>query len=362
LPFLTFGENVLHPTRCVFNVLLFGSVVLLLVVPSIGNPGMGRVVAGSDPSQSAPKPLYRDPVHDGAADPSLVWNRAGKEWMMFYTNRRADMVSAIPHDVTWIHGTNIGVAASDDGGYTWKYRGTAKIPYGAADYTFWAPDVVWNQGLYHMFLTVVPGIFDNWNHPREIIHLTSNDLSTWDFKTKLNLSSDRTIDPYVLRLNDGSWRLWYKDERDHSHIHYANSPDLFHWTEGGVAITDRPSEGPVVFHWKGKYWLIVDAWKGLGVYRSSDTLNWVAQSNNLLAAGGSSPTDRSEGQHADVIVSNGRAFIFYFVHQKGKDLNPALTSPANRTVIQVAELKEANGELTTDRDRPTALALGDAER
>jgi hypothetical protein len=353
---------VLRPTPCVLNVLLLGGLVLLLVVPSIAHLEMGKVVASSDTLPSAPKPLYRDPVHDGAADPSMVWNRAARQWMMFYTNRRADMVTSTPRDVTWVHGTQIGVAASDGGGYSWKYKGTAKIPYGTADYTFWAPDVIWNKGLYHMFLTVVPGTFDNWNHPREIIHLTSKDLSAWDFESKLNLPSDRTIDPYVLKLNDGSWRLWYKDERDRSFIHYADSPDLNHWTEGGVAITDRPSEGPVVFRWKGSYWLIVDAWKGLGVYRSSDALHWVAQSKNLLAEGGSLPTDRSEGHHADVIVSNGRAFIFYFVHQEGQDLDPALASSAHRTVIQVAELKEANGELSADRDEPTVLALGGAER
>jgi hypothetical protein len=112
-----------------------------------------------------------------------------------------------------------------------------------------------------MFLTVVPGTFHDWNAPREIIHLTSKDLSNWKFQSKLNLSSDRTIDPCVLKLDDGSWRLWYKDEQDHSYIHYVNSPDLNQWTAGGVAINDRPSEGPIVFRWKGSIWMIVDAKK-----------------------------------------------------------------------------------------------------
>ncbi|WP_243644418.1 hypothetical protein [Sphingomonas sp. PP-CE-1A-559] len=35
------------------------------------------------------KPLFRDPVHDGAADPSTVYDAARREWVMFYTNRRA---------------------------------------------------------------------------------------------------------------------------------------------------------------------------------------------------------------------------------------------------------------------------------
>ena len=42
----------------------------------------------------APAPLFRDPIHDGAADPTLVWNRAEKCWWMLYTNRRADADTA----------------------------------------------------------------------------------------------------------------------------------------------------------------------------------------------------------------------------------------------------------------------------
>jgi Glycosyl hydrolases family 43 len=330
-----------------------GFILLVLITTAVARP------KAKDPGHAtaAPKPLYRDPVHDGAADPSLIWNRAEKKWMMFYTNRRADVPSPTPKDVAWVHGTQIGIAESKDAGVTWKYAGTAKIPYGKADYTFWAPELVWDHNLYHMFLTVVPGTFHDWNAPREIIHLTSEDLSNWKFQSKLNLSSDRTIDPCVLKLDDGSWRLWYKDERDHSYIHYVNSPDLNQWTAGGVAINDRPSEGPIVFRWKGSIWMIVDAWSGLGVYRSSDAVNWVRQKDNLLSGSGEIPTDRSEGHHADVAISDGRAFLFYFVHQGGQDLVPGMPESARRTVIQVVELKDQDDELKADRDQPTFVSL-----
>jgi hypothetical protein len=44
----------------------------------------------------------------------------------------------------------------------------------------WAPDIVRaDDGSYHMFLTVVPGVFTDWQHPRRIVHLTSTDLRTW---------------------------------------------------------------------------------------------------------------------------------------------------------------------------------------
>jgi rhamnogalacturonan endolyase len=34
----------------------------------------------TDLDEVAPKPLYRDPVHDGAADPVLIWNRQREKW------------------------------------------------------------------------------------------------------------------------------------------------------------------------------------------------------------------------------------------------------------------------------------------
>lgn len=308
-------------------------------------------------TKPAPKPLYRDPVHDGAADPSVVWNRAKRKWMMFYTNRRADFSSTDPKDVAWVHGTKIGMAESADGGTTWKYAGTADIPYGGPDYTFWAPELIWNHSTYHMFVSVVPGIFHDWNAPREIIHLTSPDLTKWTFVSKLPLSSDRVIDPCVLRLDDGTWRLWYKDERDHSFIHFVNSTDLDHWTTGGIAINDRPSEGPIVFRWQGKIWMIVDAWKGLGVYKSTDALHWERQEENLLADAGELPTDRAPGQHADVQISGDRAFLFYFVHQRGLDMTPGVLGAARHTVIQVVELKYKDDKLIAHRNKPTLVRL-----
>lgn len=340
-----------------FLAVLFGSMTVSASFTGLAASSRSGDQTAASTGKPAPKPLYRDPVHDGAADPSLVWNRATHKWMMFYTNRRAD-ISTPPHDVAWIHGTKIGVAESSDGGVTWKYAGTADIPYGKPDYTFWAPDLLWDHGRYHMFVTVVPGTFHDWNAPREIIHLTSKDLSHWKFVSQLPLSSDRTIDPCVLKLDDGTWRLWYKDERDHSFIHFVNSKDLDHWTPGGVAINDRSSEGPIVFRWKGAIWMIVDAWAGLGVYKSTDATHWVRQSDNILAGAGTLPTDRGAGHHADVQISNGRAYIFYFVHQGGQDEDTSLPNASHRTVIQVAELKDVDGELRVDRNSPTYVQLG----
>src|SRR5260221_12424110 len=105
------------------------------------------LVAGALPAISAgatgkvaTKPLYRDPVFDGAADPSIIYNRAEKKWLMFYTNRRANAPGLTA--VTWVHGTPIGIAESSDGA-EWKYRGTVDfpkdIPNTEGTPTFWAP-------------------------------------------------------------------------------------------------------------------------------------------------------------------------------------------------------------------------------
>jgi beta-xylosidase len=312
------------------------------------------------PGEIAAKPLFRDPVYDGAADPVVVWNRAEKRWFMLYTNRRANAPASEAPGVTWVHGTRIGIAQSSDAGATWSYRGTADIRYAETEPTHWAPEVVYHEGTYHMYLTFVPGVFTDWNHPRDILHLTSTDLLTWKYQSTLKLSSDRVIDACVLRLPDGSWRLWYNNERDRKSIYYADSPDLFRWQDRGkvAGVGERPGEGPKVFRWKGHYWMVVDIWKGLGVYRSEDALDWTAKPSNLVEMPGTGADDQVKGGHPDVVVSGDRAFLFYFTHpgRRGADANRD-GYEQRRSSIQVVELQYADGWLTCDRDQPTHILL-----
>ena len=304
----------------------------------------------------AAKPLFRDPVYDGAADPVVVWNRRERKWFMFYTNRRAKAQGL--SGVAWVHGTRIGIAESADGGATWKYRGTAEINYGKDDYTHWAPDVLYHDRLYHMFLTIVPGTFTNWQARREIIHLTSQDLLKWKFESALKLASDRVIDAAVMQLPDGTWRMWYNNERDRKSIYYADSPDLYRWQDRGKATADQPGEGPKVFRWKNRYWMVVDVWRGLGLYSSADCLKWTRQPKNILEQPGKGPDDQVKGGHADVLLSNARAFLFYFTHPCRQ--NPDAKEDGyeqRRSSIQVVELEFKDGEITCDRDKPTHILL-----
>lgn len=38
-----------------------------------------------------PAPLFRDPIYDGAADPTIIWNREAKTGWQLYTHRRANV-------------------------------------------------------------------------------------------------------------------------------------------------------------------------------------------------------------------------------------------------------------------------------
>ncbi len=309
------------------------------------------------PGKLADKPLYRDPVYDGAADPVIIWNSAGKKWFMFYTNRRAKAEGL--DGVTWVHGTRIGIAESSDGGATWKYRDTCDIQYRLNDYTHWAPEVIEHNGLYHMYLTYVPGIFSDWRHPRNIIHLTSQNLINWKYESTLNLASERCIDACVFRMPDGTWRMYYNNEADKKSIYYADSPDLYRWKDSGRKVVgDRGGEGPKVFQWKGGYWMVVDNWRGLGVYASDDLVNWKRQEKNILEEPGTGEDDKVIGGHPDVVISGERAYVFYFTHpgrtfeNKGQD-----NYETRRSSIQVAELELADGQIICNRDRPVYIRL-----
>ncbi len=333
----------------------FSLVLLVLLAAFLSYEG--QVAAERAPQhRTADKPLFRDPVHDGAADPVLCWNAKEHKWFMFYTNRRANDPN--PEGVSWVHGTRIGIAESSDGGATWKYRGTANIDYGEGEYTYWAPDVIEHDGTYHMYLTFVPGIFANWNAPRDIIHLTSKDLLNWKYNSTLKLSSNKVIDACVLQLPDGTWRMWYNNEVDSKSIYYADSPDLYIWEDRGKAIGDRPGEGPKVFRWKGRYWMVVDVWNGLGVYVSDDCMKWTRQKDNLLEKPGKGPDDKVKGGHPDVVISNDRAFLFYFTHPGRREDAPRGDSyEQRRSSIQAVELEYEDGQLTCDRDKPTYILL-----
>jgi len=303
----------------------------------------------------ADKPLFKDPIFDGAADPSIIWNKKEQMWFMFYTNRRAKDSST--KGVAWVHGTKIGIAESKDGAH-WKYKDTIHIDYHVKDVTQWAPDVLEHNGLYHMFLTIVPGVFEDWYHPRYIIHLTSSNLTDWKFESRLNLASERCIDASVFQLPNGTWRMYYNNENDGKSIYYADSHDLYHWLDSGTRVIKDRGEGPKIFQWKGKNWMVNDAWKGLGVYSSEDFIHWERQGQNILETPGTGADDMVKGGHPDVIVQGDKAYVFYFTHPgRTTENKDADNYETRRSSIQVAELEYVNGEIVCNRDKSVYINL-----
>jgi hypothetical protein len=304
-------------------------------------------------------PLWRDPVDDGATDPMVVRHPSGT-WRMLWTQRRP---SATGPGVTWVHGSDLGVAESDDGGATWRYLGTIGAAQGlpvtgtAPRDTYWAPEVVQSGGTFHMYLTVVPGVPDRWpGHVRRIHHLTSPDLESWTDHGPLPLSSERVIDACVHPLPDGGWRLWYKDEADGSTTWAADSADLFTWTVHGQVIGGRGHEGANVFRLGGWFWMIVDEWRGQMVYRSDDLETWEPQ-GLILDESTDRADDVAPGHHAHVeVVSpdpdavDAVAWIVYFTHPGRAEAGLDPESPAGRRAsVLVGELRVQGDRLVCER-------------
>jgi hypothetical protein len=260
----------------------------------------------------------------------------------------------------WVHGTDIGIASSRDQGQSWLYRGVLQgLEFEKGRNTFWAPEILWHDGLYHMYVSYVPGVPIDWSGTRHIVHMTSQDLWQWRFESRLALSSERVIDACVFRIPNGQWRMWYKDETNDAHTYMAESRDLYQWQVRGPVITDCPHEGPNVFFWKGQYWMVTDTWKGLGVYRSQDLEHWERQAD-ILGEPGIRPDDGTNGLHADVLVQGERAYIFYFTHPERAmtdDRHDPQSYTFKRTSIQVAELELREGVLACDRNKPFDFKL-----
>ncbi|CAM3268031.1 glycosyl hydrolase [Paenibacillus taichungensis] len=300
-------------------------------------------------------PLFRDPIFDGAADPVVVWNRSEQTWWMIYTNRRA---TAGGPKFAWVHGTDLGVASSADGGQSWTYRGTLTgLEHEWGHNTFWAPEIFWHEGTYHMYVSYIQGVPHDWaGHDRHILHYTSTDLICWTFHGKLVLSSDRVIDACIYPLPNGKFRMWYKDEANSSHTYAADSPDLYQWEVIGPVITGRAHEGPNVFRFRDSYWMIVDEWRGQAVYKSDDLEHWEWNSL-ILDQPGNREDDGVIGLHADVVVQNDEAYIFYFTHPDRIEGIDHASEPARRSSIQAARLDVIDGVMVCPRDEVLQMKL-----
>ncbi|MBR5326074.1 MAG: glycosyl hydrolase, partial [Prevotella sp.] len=137
------------------------------------------------------------------------YNHVEKCWWMLYTQRRVEEQTA---DVSYCYGNRIGIAQSDDNGASWYYRGTLDLEFERGHNTFWAPEVIYHRGIYHLFVAYIKGVRTNWGGEKTLIHYTSKNLWDWKYRGRLEVGSHSVIDITVFRKPDGSWRAWYKDE------------------------------------------------------------------------------------------------------------------------------------------------------
>lgn len=307
----------------------------------------------------APSPLFRDPVEDGAADPTLVWNPHERAWWMVYTNRRT--TAPFEDGLGWLFGGSLGVASSTDG-VRWDYRGTLtglEVEWGLN--TFWAPEIVEHAGTFHMFVSYIRGIPARGSAPAMVMrHYTSPDLVHWTHVAVVPLGADRVIDACVHRLPDGGWRMWFKGEDGGGRTFAADSPDLTSWTvRGHVLDTPGGHEGPNVFRLGGWYWLVVDTWHGQAAYRSHDLDVWEPAGQVLAGEIGqrfARTDDVGPGLHGDVVSDGERAWIFYFTHpDRTEQAHP--TAVSRRSSVLVAELTVVDGRLHCDRDADVDVDL-----
>lgn len=344
--------------------LLAASAVVLLGVSSLAMAdayqpeGFTIAPAGSFDIAHAPAPLYRDPIFDGAADPTVLYNAKENAWYMYYTQRRANVPQA---GVDWCYGSKIGIAKSTDAGRSWEYFGVCLgIERGRQAETFWAPHVFSHDGVIHMVVTYIPRIGGNgnWGGKGQLAHYTSVDGEHWKDEGLIDCGSDNVIDPAVIKLKDGKWLLVFRDDNAGVKTAKCVSDDLKTWTRLKDTVGDQQHEGPVIFYWKDSFWMICDDWKGLGVYKSDDGQIF-ERNGRILSDPGKRPEDNIRGGHAGVAVVGDQAYVFYFTHpgragdaDKVKETSPGtMTHESNRTSIQVAELGVEDGKMVAYRDK-----------
>lgn len=325
-------------------------------------PILSCFVAASEPAgqKIIPSPLFAEPHYHGSCDPEIVRNDRQNEWWIFYTARRATREQG-----TYV-GTPIGVAASKDL-RSWRFVGYCSFDgvQGRPDMpvTFWAPGIIRQGNVCHMFVTFKGNANPPWGGPGRIVHYKASMddlLNGWRKAETQGLLQDDAIDATVIPVDD-EFRMYYRVGKGGG-IQWAVSKDLTSWQPRGKCPGDLNAsaqargfdyqEAPYVFCWQNRYWMLTDPHKGLAVYVSRDAENWQLQ-GRILAEPGHRMHDNTVARHPSVAVVDGRALLFYHVEPWRPYPSPG---PEQRTVqqkqsfLQAAELKVIEGRLTCDRD------------
>ena len=300
-------------------------------------------------------PLFEDPLFNSAKDGTVVWNPVEKNWWFIYMQIR----NGNPGEgVSIHHATTFGAASSPDG-LNWTYRGFLQgLEARPGRNTFWAPEILWQDGRFHGYFSHVVGIGPHWEGDRVIRHYVSDDIMNWKLVGELDgIGSNRCLDCCVYPLPDGRWGMLFKDEVVNE-TGFAIGDDLYHFKAAGhIDHGTLPVEGCDVFFWKGYYWMLGDdcyTYNGLRVYRSTDAINW-ERLDNILDTPGKRQFDENLGHHPEIVLNpeTDEAYVFYWT--QGYPMLPGVITEI--CLLQVAKLEYADGKLVCDRDKEFELHM-----
>ena len=113
------------------------------------------------------------------------------------------------------------------------------------------------------------------NEDARLFTMRSRDLRNWTEPELLKVKGPdvpeeamgRMIDPYLLKLPDGGWMCFYKQNG----VSFSKSPDLRTWTPVGRA---EAGENVCVVREGGRYLMVHSPENGLGLKTSADLVHW----------------------------------------------------------------------------------------
>lgn len=316
----------------------------------------------------APAPLFKCPIGDSPAHPRLIWNRQEKAWYLFYQQRmKNSLLDGKKDALSFIFGTDIGIASSSDNGQTWLYRGVPEgLNFEPGRNTFSFPEVLYHDGIYHLYCTYHTGFPTDIIGPSQIVHYTSKDLWHWKFDDYIKYDDHRKNSMFIYRVPSGKWRMYYNDNpeylfKSNKFNSIMESDDLYHWTYVGRGV-DVEHNSVNVFKLGGKYWQTLDTYTGFAVLKSDDCDNWEEQDYKLFGEVGTRPDDGADPHHSGVVVLQDKVYLFYYTHCERINVQPIGDHSAEhrchaevnlrRAVIQVAEITERDGRLIGKRNEP----------
>lgn len=193
---------------------------------------------------TAPESLYTNPVYDGYLGDPFVLKFNG-EYYAYGTVPIGDCRIPVLHSRDLVH---------------WALLGHALMPLDAAGNCYWAPEVVFSDGVFYMYYSA-----GGWEGEGHQLRVATADIPTGPFTDSgavLAVDDPFTIDAHPYRGDDGQWYLYYS--RDFLEGEYPGTGIVvdrlvdMRTLAGERAVVVRPHAGWHLFerqrHWYDRVW------------------------------------------------------------------------------------------------------------